>query len=82
MCVGFEGTLTVVRGEGPTRSGVLIVDGHAYEIGLAFVPGARPGDRLVAHTGQGVRIVHNRSGGAPRTDRKADGEPAGTPPDS
>ena len=57
MCVGFEGTLIAVRGEGPTRLGVLQFDGRQYEIGLTFVPEARVGDRVVAHTGQGVRVV-------------------------
>lgn len=70
MCVGFEGTLAAVAGDGPARSGVLIVNGRFYDVGLAFVPEARPGDRLVAHTGQGVRIVRDRFMGAMDVSRR------------
>jgi hydrogenase maturation factor len=57
MCVGFEGELVEVTGSGLTRSGILQVDDRRFPIGLTFVPEARLGDRVVAHTGQAVRVV-------------------------
>ncbi len=57
MCLGFEGMLVGVNGVGVVRSGVLRVADRDYEIGLSFVPDAKVGDRIIAHSGQGVRIV-------------------------
>jgi len=57
MCLGFEGMLVGVDGVGVVRSGVLRIADHDYEIGLSFVPDAKVGDRIIAHSGQGVRIV-------------------------
>lgn len=57
MCLGFEGVLVGVDGVGVVRSGVLRVADHDYEIGLSFVPDAKVGDRIIAHSGQGVRVT-------------------------
>ncbi len=57
MCLGFEGVLVGVNGVGVIRSGVLRVADRDYEIGLSFVPDAKVGDRLIAHSGQGVRVI-------------------------
>lgn len=57
MCLGFEGMLVGVDGVGVVRSGVLRIADHDYEIGLSFVPDAKVGDRIIAHSGQGVRVV-------------------------
>lgn len=57
MCVGFEGVLTEVEGLGIVRTGVLLVEGRAYTIGLACVPDARVGDTVIAHSGQAVRVA-------------------------
>jgi uncharacterized Zn-binding protein involved in type VI secretion len=61
MCLGYEGTLTDVEGDGLTRHGVLVVGERRFEIGLSFVPDARSGDRLLAHSGQGVRVISSSS---------------------
>lgn len=57
MCLGYEGTLIETSGDGVARHGVLVVGDRRFEIGLAFVPDAREGDRVIAHSGQGVRVV-------------------------
>ncbi len=57
MCLGFEGMLVGVNGVGVVRSGVLRIADRDYEIGLSFVPDAKVGDRIIAHSGQGVRVV-------------------------
>ena len=49
MCLGFEGTLISVTGSGVTRSGLLLIDEREIEIGLAFVPEAEIGDRLLQY---------------------------------
>lgn len=61
MCLGFEGTVTEVTGDGVSRHGVLVVGDRRFEIGLAFVPDARDGDRVLAHSGQGVRVISSSS---------------------
>lgn len=61
MCLGFEGILVDVTGDGVTRHGTLVVGDRRFEVGLAFVPEARDGDRILAHTGQGVRVVSSSS---------------------
>lgn len=61
MCLGFEGILEGVTGEGVARQGTLVVGERRFPIGLAFVPDAREGDRVLAHTGQGVRVVSSSS---------------------
>ena len=61
MCLGYEGTLTGVEGEGVGRHGILIVGDRRYEIGLAFVPDARDGDTILGHSGQGVRVISSSS---------------------
>lgn len=63
MCVGFEGVLTEVEGSGIVRTGVLLVGGRAYTIGLACVPDALVGDILIAHSGQAVRVVSSDGDG-------------------
>ncbi len=63
MCVGFEGMLTEVEGSGIVRTGVLLVDGRTYTIGLACVPDAAAGDVVIAHSGQAVRIVSSGGDG-------------------
>lgn len=57
MCVGFEGTLVEAAGTGPTRHGILEVDDRRYEVGLTFTPEAEVGDRIIAHSGQAVRVA-------------------------
>lgn len=57
MCVGFEGVLIEESGDGLARRGVLEVGDRRFEIALTFTPEARVGDRLVAHTGQALRVV-------------------------
>ena len=61
MCLGYEGVLTVVEGDGVERRGVLVIDDRSFDIGLTFVPDARAGDRVLAHSGQGVRVVSSSS---------------------
>lgn len=63
MCVGFEGVLTEVEGSGIVRTGVLLVGGRAYTIGLACVPDAVVGDVVIAHSGQAVRVVSSDGDG-------------------
>ena len=62
MCIGFEGELISTAGEGVTRSGILRVDDRDHEIGLAFVPEAQIGDRLIVHSGLGIRVVGEGEG--------------------
>jgi hydrogenase maturation factor len=59
MCIGFEGTLVSVQGDGVVRSGVIRVEEREYLIGLACVPEARIGDRIIAHSGQAVRVTES-----------------------
>lgn len=61
MCLGYEGILGAISGDGVTRSGVLDVGEQRLEIGLSFVPEARTGDRILAHSGQGVRVISSSS---------------------
>jgi hydrogenase maturation factor len=61
MCLGFEGLLLAVEGEGVARSGTVRFEGRDLEVGLAFVPEARIGDRLLVHSGQAVRVQSSTS---------------------
>jgi hydrogenase maturation factor len=61
MCLGYEGTLAAVEGDGVTRRGVLVVGDRRFDIGLGFVPDAEVGDMILAHSGQGVRVVSSSS---------------------
>jgi hydrogenase maturation factor len=61
MCLGYEGTLEAITGTGVTRRGILVIDDRRFEIGLAFVPEARTGDLVLAHSGQGVRVISSSS---------------------
>jgi hypothetical protein len=61
VCLGYEGVLTAVEGNGVSRRGVLVVGDRTFEIGLGFVPDADVGDQVLAHSGQGVRVVSNSS---------------------
>lgn len=57
MCIGFEGVLVEAEGSGVVRIGLLRVGAREYRIGLACVPEAQVGDRIIAHSGQAVRVV-------------------------
>jgi hypothetical protein len=57
MCMGFEGVLIEIEGTGITRTGLLRVGQRDFAIGLACVPEAMVGDVVIAHSGQGVRVV-------------------------
>jgi hydrogenase maturation factor len=57
VCLGFEGELVSVDGDGVTRSGVLRIGDRDLLVGLSFVPEARVGDRLLVHSGQAVRVT-------------------------
>lgn len=61
MCLGYEGVLASTSGEGVTRRGVLVVGEQHHEVGLTFLPDARAGDRILAHSGQGVRLISSSS---------------------
>ena len=56
MCLGFEGVLESTVGEGVERSGEVRFPDRVLVVGLAFVPEARVGDRLLVHSGQAVRV--------------------------
>jgi len=55
--MGFEGVLVEIEGVGITRTGLLQVGQRDFAIGLACVPEATVGDVVIAHSGQGVRVV-------------------------
>lgn len=61
MCLGFEGVLVQVAGDGVARSGVIETATRRVLIGLGFVPEAQLGDTILAHSGQGVRVVGQSS---------------------
>lgn len=61
MCLGFEGVLVAVTGEGVTRSGTVRLEDRTLVVGLGFVPEARVGDRLLVHSGQAVRVQSSTS---------------------
>ena len=70
MCVGFEGVLTEVEGSGIVRTGVLLVGGRDYTIGLACVPDALVGDVVISHSGQAVRVVSSDGDGVAERPRE------------
>lgn len=53
MCLGLPGKLVHVEGE----AGVMELHGRRVEVNLAFVPGARVGSWLLAHSGVAVRVI-------------------------
>ncbi len=61
MCVGYEGILVEAEGQGIVRTGVLRVGNREHVIGLACVPEAEVGDRVIAHSGHAVRVVDSQS---------------------
>ena len=57
MCMSIPGTVLSIDREGPVPIGRVELQGVEREVNLAFVPEARPGDRLIVHSGIAVRIA-------------------------
>jgi len=57
MCLGVPGKVMAVDGEGPLRTGRVSFSGLEREIGLAFVPEAKPGDYVIVHVGYAISVL-------------------------
>ena len=57
MCLAVPGKVISVDGNGPLRIGRVSFSGIEREIGLAFVPEAKPGDYVIVHVGHAISVL-------------------------
>lgn len=57
MCIALPGRVVEVRDEDGTPIAEVDFDGACRDVNLLFVPEARPGDLVFAHSGFAVRRV-------------------------
>ncbi len=57
MCLAVPGRVLELREDGGLRMGRVDFGGVRREVCLDFVPGVRPGDRVLVHAGFAIRVV-------------------------
>lgn len=64
MCIALPVRLVEVRGGGTAPTGVAELGDRRIEVSLAFVPEARTGSYVIAHSGVALAVVDEREAAA------------------